>query len=107
MYLNVSHINQMTSGGSYVVIYDADIELSDSPLIKVEVVAVEPAHADPELVEAARLAILKGASVVLNEIERGAFFRVHRLVVHPTDFHPNHFARCTALELRRAFARTS
>ena len=105
MYLNVSDIRQTASGGSYVVIYDADIELSDAPLIEVEVVATEPADADPQWVEAARSAILEGASTVLNPIGQGAFVRVHRLVVHPTDFRPNHFARCTALELGRALAR--
>jgi hypothetical protein len=104
MQLNVSDINQMASGGSYVVAYDADIELSDAPLIEVEVVAIDPADADPELVEMARLAILEGASAVLSQTGRGAFVRVHRLVIHPTDFQPRHFARCTAVELRRAFA---
>lgn len=30
MYLDVSDINQMASGGSYVVIYDADIEVRET-----------------------------------------------------------------------------
>lgn len=104
MQLNVRDVNQTASGPSYVVIYDADIELDEAPRINVHVLAVEPPDTDPELIEAARLAILEGASTVLNPLARGAVIRVQRLVVHSVDFHPKRFVRSTAVELRRVFA---
>jgi len=107
MQLNVRDINQRASGASYVVIYDADIELDEDHRIDVQVLAAVPPDADPVLIEAARLAILEGASAVLIPLAQGAVIRVQRLIVGPGDFHPKRFARSTAVELRRLLAHAS
>jgi len=101
MQLNVKRINQMASGGSYVVIYDADVSFSCGAEISVSVAAAEPPNADPQLVEMAREAIMRGAERILAPLQRGAQIRVLRLVIHPTDFKPGWFERFTAWELQQ------
>ena len=104
MKLKVQRINQMSSGGSYVVIYDADIELLSQPGTVVEILSTEPPDSDPELVELARLAILRGAECVLGPLGLGATINVLRLVIHPGDFKPHRFEAFTATELEQLVA---
>ena len=97
----------MASSGSYVVIYEADLELLHEPRIVVEVVRVEPSDSDPELIEMARLAILQGAEHVLGPRGHGATIRVRRLVINPVDFKPYRFMAFAAEELERLLAHVS
>src|SRR5688500_18595733 len=82
MQLNVRKISQMASGGSYVVIYESDVELFPEPHTFVEVAHVEPPDSDPELIEMARLASLQGAERVLGPRGHGATIKVRRLVIN-------------------------
>src|SRR5687768_15504966 len=107
MQLSVRKISQMASGGSYVVIYEADLELLREPRTVVEVLMVEPSDSDPELIEMARLAILQGAEHVLVPRGHGATIRVSRLVINPIDFKPYRFMAFTAEELERLLAHAS
>ena len=101
MQLIVKEISQFASGGSYLVVYEADIELLNGPPSTVEVLRVDPPNSDLKLVEMARLAILQGAEHVLGPMGLGASIRVHRLVVQPSDFKPTRFAVFTASEIER------
>ena len=91
----------MASGGSYVVIYEADVELSSSSGVVVNVSGVEPADTDPLLVEEARSAILRGAEKVLVPLGKGAEICVHRLAINVSDFKPGWFERFTTWELQQ------
>jgi hypothetical protein len=107
MQLLVKKINQLASGGSYVVIYEADLELHNALPSTVEVLGTDPSESDLELIEMARLAILQGAERVLAPIGLGASIRVHRLVVHLGDFQPKRFVEFTAAEIERLLAQQS
>jgi hypothetical protein len=104
MKLRVHEVNQAASGGSYVVIFEAEVQLQAETAVTAEVESVEPPNAEQELVEAARQAIIQGAQQVLSPLSRGAFIRVHRLVVHKTDFKPSRLVLYTAQELKRLVA---
>ncbi|WP_148040891.1 hypothetical protein [Montanilutibacter psychrotolerans] len=101
MQLNVGKVSQMASGGSHVVICEADLELLREPHTVVEVDRVQPPDSDPELIEMARLAILRGAEHVLGPRGQGATIKVRRLVINPIDFKPDRFMAFTAEELER------
>jgi hypothetical protein len=99
--LRVHQVNQIASGGSYVVIFDAELRMNESRVVTVEVCSVEPPDTDVELVEAAKQGILRGAEHVLRPLAKGASISVNRLVVNPVDFKPNRFTLYTAQELKR------
>ena len=101
MQLIVKKINQLASGGSYIVVYEADLELLDTLHSTVEVFGIDPPESDKRLVETARLAILQGAECVLGPMGLGASIRIHRLVIQPNDFQPKRFVAFTAAEIER------
>lgn len=101
MRLQVHHVNQAAGGGSYVVIYEADVQLWDGHGVVVQVEAVEPRDTEPALVEEAKIAIGQGAEHVLSPLSKAASIVVHRLVVNSTDFKPSRFVFCTAHELKK------
>jgi hypothetical protein len=101
MRFSVHEINQAASGGSYVCIFDADVELTLADEVLVSVEAVEPADTDAEQVESASAAIRAGAVHVLSPLRKGARIRVTRLVVNFVDFKPSRFTLYTAREINR------
>ena len=101
MQLRVHEVNQMASGGSYVVIFEAEVCLHEVHEVTVEVHSVVPPETEIELVQLAKQAIAQGAEHVLFPLSKGASIQVHRLVVNSVDFKPNRFTLFTALELRK------
>jgi hypothetical protein len=86
----------MASGASYVVIYEADVELRDGVGVTVEIRSVEPPGSDSTLVELARQSIALGAEQVLDPVSMGASISVRSLVIQGSDFHPRRFSFFTA-----------
>jgi hypothetical protein len=105
MDLRVHRVQQRSSGGDHVTIYDADIELVAGNVdVQVVIVGVDPTDADPDAVGSAKEAIRRGAAKVLQPRGIGAIIRVQRLVVHSVDFKPRRFEQHTAEELQRLLA---
>ena len=104
MHLRVHEVSQNAGGGSYVVIFDAEIHLRESGQITVEVCSTDPKDTEAELIEAARQGILRGVEHVLSPLSKGASVQVRRLVVNPVDFKPNRFTLHTALGLKKLMA---
>lgn len=100
MELRVHKVLLTASGGSHVTIYDAEVELVPGSA-SVQVLGAEPPYALPGHYQQATEAIRKGAEQVLGPSGMGAVIRITRLVLHPVDFKPREFERCTAEELRR------
>ncbi len=92
MQLHVHEINQMASGGSYVCIFDADVQLRNDGEFFVTVEKVEPSDTTQGYVEAASNAIRAGAIHVLASQSLGADIQITRLVVNSVDFKPNRYA---------------
>ncbi|RYX79956.1 hypothetical protein EON83_30570 [bacterium] len=101
MKLSIHQISQAASGGSYVVIYDAEVRLLNHAQVTVEVDRVEPPETSPDLVELARIAIREGAEHVLLPLSQGAQIQVSKLVINFVDFKPNRFKLFTAIEFER------
>jgi hypothetical protein len=101
--LRVREVCQTSSGGDYVTIYDADIDLVPGE-VRVEVAGVDPADADMDAVASAREAIRAGAAKALGPRGLGALIRVRRVVIHPVDFKPRRFERHTADAVQRLLA---
>lgn len=99
--LHVHEVRQHASGGSSVVIYDAQVTLTEQVEVTVQIGEVVPEDTGSELVEAAQQAIRRGVEHVLRPRAQGALVSVHRLVVNPIDFKPSRFTLVTALELQR------
>src|SRR4051812_29368257 len=73
---------QASSGGDYVVIYDADLNvMKDDPRITVEVMRTDPVEASLADVQLAIEAIRRGAEMVLRPRGEGAIIHVRRLVI--------------------------
>lgn len=105
MELRVHKVCQTASGGSYVAIYDADVDLLPAdPQVTVEITGIDPADTDPADIEAACCAIRRGAEQVLLPRRQGAIVRVRRIVIHPVDFKPHRLEMFTAEALARALA---
>ena len=99
--LQVREVNHGASGGSYVCIFEAIVEVHRPTGVKVTVDSVVPANAAMDLVVAAKDAIRKGADDALSPLNFGASIHVSRLVIHDIDFKPMKFRTVTARELRR------
>jgi hypothetical protein len=100
--LRVHKVRQMSSGGSYVAIYEADVEFNHSdPRVEVEILGTHPPDADPADVASAREAIRQGAEWVLQPRGLGAAIRVRRVVIHPVDFKAHRYEMLTSEELLR------
>lgn len=102
MDLHVSRICQTSSGGDFVVKYEAAVEVTPGDMrVDVEVLSTYPQDADAELVQRAKDSIRRGAETVLHPRGEGASIRLSRLVIHPVDFKPSRFEQFTAEEFRR------
>lgn len=99
--LNIHEVRQNAGGGSSVVIFDAEVLVTDRGQTTVRVDSVEPEGTKPELVEEAKRSILRGVEHVLQPLDKTAAIRVRRLVVNDVDFKPSRFTLLTALELKR------
>ena len=103
--VRVHEINQTSSGGSYVCIFDAEVMLRSTGKVEVVVAGVEPEDAEAELVCLAGEAIRAGVSQVIEPMGRGASILVTRLVVHPVDFKESRFKLFAAREMQRLLSR--
>jgi hypothetical protein len=101
MQLRVNEVNQAASGGSYVCIFDAEVDLDSSGEVRVVVEAVEPPETQAEFIESARVAIRAGALHALEAKGIGASIRITRLVVHLVDFKPSRFTLYAAREMKK------
>jgi hypothetical protein len=106
MDFRVRQVQQNASGGSYVVVYEGDLDLvhGDSR-IEVAVLDTEPADADPSLVRQAVDAIRRGIERVLSPEGTGATFRIRSLVIHASDFKTWRFETATVEGLRTLLGR--
>jgi hypothetical protein len=84
-------------------VYEADMELTPGE-VRVEVLRVEPADADPRAVASVAEAIQAGAAKVLRPRGFGAIIGVRRVVIHPVDYKPRRFERHTAEAVERLLA---
>lgn len=100
MTIRVHEVNQTASGGSFVCIFDADIELNASGDVQVVVASVDPPDTPSDLIESASEAIREGAKQVLHPRGQGAFIKIVRLVIHMIDFKPSKFTFYTIRELQ-------
>lgn len=105
IYLSIHEVNQMASGGSYVVIYDATVHLSEEPVVVVALSDSNPQEGSEEDVEAALSGIKAGAEEALTERGMGARIDVTRLWIHPADLKVWRFAYYTRRELGAALER--
>ncbi|MEN8445769.1 MAG: hypothetical protein ABG776_12230 [Cyanobacteria bacterium J06555_13] len=106
--LNVRKICQSASGGSYVVVYDADVTIvpvSEGVQVVsegVQVLGIEPEDPYyPMDVQRVIEAIRSGAQQVLTPRVLGAVIRVNSIAINIVDFKPRMFEKHTALELER------
>ena len=99
--MKVKQSAQAASGGSYLVQFEADIEIKAAPPIEVSVESVYPNDPDQSDVEEARQAIRNVCAEVLGPINCGAHVVVHELAIHPVDFRPEKHSRWTAIALQR------
>ncbi len=95
---SVQEVNQAASGGSYVCIFDAEVELNSDRGICVLVESVDPPETDGAYITSAAEAIRVGAAHVLEPRGQGAVIRVTRLVVSHIDFKPSRFTLYAARE---------
>lgn len=95
MELRVRQVCQSGSGGSYLVMYQADLALCDGG-VSVDVRATAGDGVNPETVAQAVQAIQQGAETVLAVRGLGAHIRIENLVIHPTDFKPDRYRQFTA-----------
>jgi hypothetical protein len=107
MTIHVHEVKQMASGGSFVCIFDAEVEPTNDAVIEVSIESVNPSDSDPDLIEAARKAIQEGAVQVLEPRGQGAFIKVTRLVIHIIDFKESAFTRYTVRELEKLISNQS
>ena len=108
MNLRVHRVNQSASGGSFVVSYEATIELrTDNPRIEVHILATDPPeeHDDEAVVQLAENAIRRGAEHALSPRGLGAKIRVSNIVIHPVDYKPRMYEFFTAFALEELLGR--
>jgi hypothetical protein len=101
MRFSVQEVNQAASGGSYVCVFDAEVEWNSGGEISVSVETVEPPDTELEYITEAGKAIRAGAAYVLDPLDRGATIRITRLVVNHVDFKPSRFTLYAAREFKR------
>lgn len=100
MRFRVSHKDQMASGASYVVKYDAELlQLGATGELTLEIANVIPPDADGVNLQLATEAIRRGAERSLEG--RGAVLRIANLILHDTDCNPYKFEQFTAEELQK------
>lgn len=100
--MNVKHLAQGGSGGSYVVNFQADITITAQTTLEVALASVHcPNDPDPRDVAAAQQAIHQGCAEVLAPTNCGAVVVVTDLVIHPVDFKPNKYAYWMAIDLQQ------
>lgn len=87
--LNIHEVRQNAGGGSSVVIFDAEVHITEGGQTTVLVDSVEPNETNPALVEEAKRGILRGVEHVLQPLDKTASVRVRRLVVNFVDFKPS------------------
>ncbi len=101
MRFSVQEVNQAASGGSYVCIFDAEVDWTSDCEISVSVETVEPPDTELEYITEAGKAIRAGAAHVLAPFDRGAAIRITRLVVNHVDFKPSRFTLYAAREFKK------
>jgi hypothetical protein len=100
MKIRGSHKNQMASGASYLVKYDAELlQLGATGELTLEIMNVIPPDADGINLQMATEAIRRGAERSLEG--RGAVLRIANLIIHDTDCNPYKFQQFTAQELQK------
>lgn len=92
--LFVHRVSQSASGGSHVTIFDATIAIITDDL-EIQVLSIVKSDNDP-MAELAIDAITRGCEKVLQTRGLGAIVEIYHLVIHPIDFKPQQFERCTA-----------
>ncbi|MFI4862324.1 MAG: hypothetical protein ACIAXF_16790 [Phycisphaerales bacterium JB063] len=99
----VREISQAASGGSYVVGYTAEVEVTDNPAsIEVVVLSTKPANADPEFVADAIQHTREGFADVLQPMNRGARVQLADLLLHDVDYKPRRQREFSAKHLSAA-----
>jgi hypothetical protein len=104
MNYEIREVHQAASGGSHVVIYQAELEVLNDP----NTVEVTVLNLRPEMFERsedgralAAESIRSGAIVALSEFGKGARIEARNFVIHPVDFKPSLCAKYTAMAIRR------
>jgi hypothetical protein len=98
---NVSVVRQTSGGGDHLVKYDAVLQLSGrNGAVRVEMVSVYPANADPTMVQEAIESVERGAVRALAG--NAAVLWLHNFVIHPTDFRPSKCEEYTFEAIREA-----
>lgn len=102
MRLDVRDIDQC-GGGSYVVIYDADVDMvpGDGP-VTVDVRSTWPDQPDPELLELSVAAIRIGAESVLRPRGLQATMTLEKLAIHVVHCIPGRYQSATVRALTAA-----
>jgi len=99
----VCEIRQGASGGSSVVGYTADVELSDDPnTIEIFVLSTIPSNADAGFIEHAVEHTRQGFAEALKPLKRGATVRLTDLLLHDVDYKPHRQRACSASHLAAA-----
>ena len=101
MRLQIRDVNQGASGGSYVCIFEADVDVHQAGGVSVTVRSVEPANSPADLIADAVDAIRQGAEDALRPRSMGASLTITRLVIHEIDFKAGRFRTSTTRELGR------
>lgn len=105
MEYSVSDICLTASSGSYIVEYQAEVELdSGDGDAMIEVITTVPENADPSLFQATVASIRRGATSVLRPRGLRAHIRLHNLAIHDVDCRPPKYEAATAEALARALA---
>jgi hypothetical protein len=108
--LRVHRVSQSASSGSHVTIFDATISIITNDL-EIQVLSIVKSDDDP-MAEQAIDAITRGCERVLQTRGLGAIVEIYHLVIHPVDFKPHQFERCTVdalielLTTKRMFGNT-
>jgi hypothetical protein len=98
--LRVHEVCQISSGGSHVTVYEAEIDFT-AGAVQVDIASDCLVDGDSVALPAAREAIRRGANAVLESRGIGAVILIRRIVLHPIDFNPRRFQKHTALEIVR------
>jgi hypothetical protein len=91
----VSKKQQASSGGSYIVKFDAAIELMPGEPVSVEIGSLHE-HSEDCYKEEAEKAILAGFRSVLEPRNLGGRCLIENLLLHSVDFSPRNFTECSA-----------
>lgn len=107
MELIVNEIRQGASGGSFVAIYRAtlNIELGDASS-QIQVVNTIPTDADPDLLQASIEHIVRGIDSVLKPRGQFGLLVIYDLWIHDTDCNPRKYESVTEAELTKLLTTT-